>query len=60
MGRNGHWLTASAVLHTDIALGTHVKPCLKPILESHRRHIEVVSQALKTEVALLTHQRNEP
>ena len=58
MGQIGHWLTASAVLHADIALGTHVKPRLKTVLESHRRHIEVVSQALKTEVSLLILEAN--
>jgi hypothetical protein len=58
MGQIGHWLTASAVLHADIALGTHVKPRLKAILERYRRHIEVISQAFKTEVALLIHGAN--
>jgi hypothetical protein len=58
MGQIGHWLTASAVLHADIALGTHVKPSLKPILERYRGDIEVVSQALKAEVSLFFHEAN--
>jgi len=52
------FLRASAVLHADIALGTHMKPCLKPILEGHRGDIEVVSQALKTEILILFHGLN--
>jgi hypothetical protein len=48
-------LIASAVLHADIALGTDVEPRLKPILEGHRRHIEVISQALQTEIPSLFH-----
>ena len=44
------FLIASAVLHTDIALGTHVEPSLKAILEGYRGHVEVISQALQTEI----------
>jgi len=55
MGQIGHWLTASAVLHSDIALGTHMKPRFKPILERYRGHIEVASQALKAKVSLFFH-----
>jgi len=32
-----------------------MEPGLKAVLECHRRNIEVVSQALKTEVSLLVH-----
>ena len=48
-------LSTPAVLHADIALGTHMEPGLKPILESHRRHIEVIAQALKAEVLFFFH-----
>ena len=58
MGQIGHWLTASAVLHADIALGTHMEPSLKAILEGHRRHIELISQALKAEISLFLHGAN--
>jgi len=54
----GHWLTASAILHADIALGAHMKPGLEPILESHRRQIEVITQALKAEILLFFHALN--
>jgi len=58
MGQIGHWLTASAVLHADIALGTHMEPRLKPILEGHGRHVEVIPQALKAEVSSFFHAAN--
>jgi len=58
MGQNGHWLTASAVFHADIALGTYMEPSLIAILESHRRHIEVITQALKAEILLFLHEVN--
>jgi len=51
-------LIASAVLHADIALGADVEPSLKPILEGHGRHVEVISQAFKTEVAIFVHPTN--
>jgi len=35
-----------------------MKPGLKTVLEGHRGHIEVVSQALKTEVANFFHTPN--
>ena len=35
MGQIGYWLTASAVLHADIALGTHMEPGLEPILQGY-------------------------
>jgi hypothetical protein len=49
------FLRASAVLHADIALGAHMKPSLKAILEGYRGHIEVIAQALKAEVLLFFH-----
>jgi hypothetical protein len=49
-------LLTPAVLHTDIAVGTHVKPGFKAVLEGHRRHVEVISQALQAEIALLFHE----
>jgi hypothetical protein len=52
---NQHLLRASAVLHADIALGTHMKPSLKAILEGYRGDIEVIPQALKAEVLLFFH-----
>lgn len=51
-------LIAPAVLHADIAVGAHMKPGLKTVLEGHRGHLEVVSQALKTEVANFFHTPN--
>ena len=51
-------LIASAVLHADIALAADVEPRLKPILEGHRRHVEVISQALQAEVLSLFHAAN--
>jgi len=54
----GHWLTASAILHPDIALGTHMEPCLKAILEGYGGDIEVITQALKAEILLFFHAFN--
>jgi len=51
-------LIASAVLHADIALGADVEPSLKPILEGHRGHVEVISQALETEISNFLHIAN--
>ena len=51
-------LIASAVLHADIALGADVEPRLKPILEGHGRHVEVIPQALKAEVSSFFHAAN--
>lgn len=58
MGQIGYWLTASAVLHADIAFRTHVKPGLKAILKGYRGHIEVIAQALKAEILFLFHEPN--
>ena len=55
---NQPFLRASAVLHADIALGTHMEPSLKPILEGYGGDIEVIAQALKAEVTLLFHGLN--
>ena len=55
---NQHLLCASAVLHADIALGTHMEPSLKAILEDYRGDIEVIAQALKAKVLLLLHGLN--
>ena len=52
------FLIASAVLHADIALGTHMEPSLKAILEGHSGHVEVISQALQAEVPSLFHAAN--
>jgi dethiobiotin synthetase len=52
---NQTFLRASAVLHADIALGTHMKPSLKPILEGYRGDIEVIAQTLKAEVLFFFH-----
>ena len=52
------FLRASAVLHADIALGTHMKPSLKAILEGYGGHIEVIAQALKAEILFLFHEPN--
>lgn len=35
-----------------------MKPCFKAILKGYRRHIEVVAQTLKAEIALLFHVSN--
>jgi hypothetical protein len=51
-------LSAPAILHTDIALGTHMEPGLKTILEGHRGDIKVIAQALKAEIAFLLHEIN--
>ena len=48
-------LSASAVLHADIALGAHMKPSLKAILEGYMGDIEVIAQALKAEISSLLH-----
>jgi hypothetical protein len=58
IGQIGHWLTASAVLNADIALGTHVQPRLKSILEGYGGDIEVTTQALKAEILLFFHGLN--
>jgi hypothetical protein len=55
---DGSCLIASAVLHADVALGADVEPSLKPILEGHGRHVEVISQALQAEVPSLFHTAN--
>jgi hypothetical protein len=51
-------LSTPAVLHADIACGTHMEPCLKTILEGHRGDIKVIAQALKAEIAFLLHEIN--
>jgi hypothetical protein len=43
-------LSTPAVLHTNVAGGTHMEPGLKAILEGHRGDIEVIAQALKAEI----------
>lgn len=48
-------LTRSAVLHADIALGTHMEPCFKAILEGYGGDIEVITQAFKAEILLFFH-----
>ncbi len=52
------FLRASAVLHAEIALSTHVEPGLKAILKGYRGHIEVIAQALKAEILFLFHEPN--
>jgi hypothetical protein len=49
------FLIASAVLHADIALGTHMEPSLKAILEGYRGDIEDIAQALKAEILVFFH-----
>jgi len=44
-------LTTPAVLHANVAVGTHMEPGLKTILEGHRGDMKVIAQALKAEVA---------
>jgi hypothetical protein len=51
-------LSTPAVLHADIALGTHMEPGLKAILEGPRGDIEVIAQTFKTEVAFFLHKTN--
>ena len=48
-------LSAPAVLHANVACGTHMEPGLKAILEGYRGDIEVIAQALKAEVAFFFH-----
>jgi hypothetical protein len=48
-------LSAPAVLHADIACGTHMEPCLKAILEGYRGDVEVCSKAVEAEVAFFLH-----
>jgi len=55
---NQTFLRASAVLHADIALGTHMEPSLKAILEGYAGDIEVITQALKAEILLFLHGLN--
>jgi len=52
------FLNASTVLHTDIALGTHMEPCFKAILEGYGGDIEVITQAFKAEILLFFHALN--
>jgi hypothetical protein len=51
-------LSAPAVLHANVAGGTHMEPGLKTILEGHRGDIKVIAQALKAEIAFLLHEIN--
>jgi hypothetical protein len=51
-------LSAPAVLHANVAGGTHMKPGLKTILEGYRGDVEVISQALKAEVLFFFHRVN--
>ncbi len=48
-------LTTPAVLHANVACGTHMEPCLKAILEGDRGDVEVIAQAFKAEVAYFFH-----
>ena len=48
-------LSTPAVLHANVAGGTHMEPGLKTILEGHRGDIKVIAQALKAEVAYFFH-----
>jgi hypothetical protein len=50
-------LSTPAVLHANVACGTHMEPGLKAILEGYRGDIEVIAQALKAEITLLYHAR---
>ena len=43
--------SAPAVLHANVAGGTHMEPGLKTILEGHRGDIKVIAQALKAEIS---------
>jgi hypothetical protein len=47
---NQSFLRASAVLHADIALGTHMEPGFEAILKGYGGDIEVIAQALKAEI----------
>jgi hypothetical protein len=51
-------LSAPAVLHANVAGGTHMEPCLKTILKGDRGDIKVIAQALKAEIAFLLHEIN--
>ena len=51
-------MVCSAVLHADIAPGTHMEPSLKAILEGYGGDIEVITQALKAEILLFLHGLN--
>ena len=51
-------LSTPAVLHANVACGTHMEPCLKAILEGDRGDVEVIAQALKAEIAFLLHEIN--
>jgi hypothetical protein len=48
-------LSAPAVLHTNVAVGAHMEPGFKTILEGYRGDIEVIAQALKAEISYLLH-----
>ena len=51
-------LSTPAVLHANVACGTHMEPCLKTILEGHRGDIEVIAQAFEAEVLFFFHEIN--
>jgi hypothetical protein len=51
-------LSAPAILHTNVAGGTHVEPSLKTILKGDRGDVEVIAQAFKAEVAFFFHKTN--
>ncbi len=55
---NQPFLRASAVLHADIALGTHMEPGLKAVLEGYRRDIKIIAQAFETEIPRFSHARS--
>jgi hypothetical protein len=51
-------LSTPAVLHANIAFGTHMKPGLKAILEGYRGDIKVIAQAFEAEVLFFFHEIN--